>query len=132
MGDRLTWVEECCVKNLALDESKSYIFVEKKGIYLIYLQTTYVLKKKHNANNSVNLDFFLDFNHTENTMELAAAFDNRQLMENEQDAHLSAFLLLNMQANEYLSVRVHPEEQLKFDDHRPFSSYITIIRFADW
>ncbi|XP_036436318.1 uncharacterized protein si:dkey-220k22.3 isoform X2 [Colossoma macropomum] len=128
----LAWEEECCVSHLFLDRNKTWITVKETGIYLIYVHVTYGLKK---GNASVDLQLFVDFNYTGNNemekQELAAVFDTRQLTENEQDASLSAFLLLNMKAMEKLSVRAFPKNQIKCADIRPFSSYISIIRYAD-
>ncbi|KAL6463760.1 hypothetical protein MHYP_G00281510 [Metynnis hypsauchen] len=127
----LTWEEECCVSHLILDRNKTWITVKEKGIYLIYVHVTYGLK----GNGRKDLRLIVNFNYTGDKgmeqQEIAADFDTRELTETEQDASLSAFLLLNMSPMEQLSVRVSEENLIK-RDIRPFTNYISIIRYADW
>ncbi|KAI4877410.1 hypothetical protein NFI96_011709, partial [Prochilodus magdalenae] len=127
----LAWEEECCSEHLILEQNQTLITVKEKAVYLIYLQVTYSLKK---GNDSIDLQLFVDFNFTESSkpQELLAAFDTRKLTEQEQDARLSAFFLLNMQAMEKLSVRALPKNQTKCAENQPFSSYISIVKYADW
>lgn len=72
------------------------------------------------------------FRYPENTEEFSGAFETHQLTEKERDAHLSAFILLKMESKNELSIQAHPKQMIKYNDIRPFSSYITIIRYADW
>ncbi|XP_037389143.1 uncharacterized protein si:dkey-220k22.3 isoform X2 [Pygocentrus nattereri] len=128
----LTWEEECCVSHIILDQNKKWITVKEKGIYLIYVHVTYGLK----GNGTVELRLFVNFNYTGNggmaRQETAADFDTRELTEKEQDASLSAFLLLNMRPMEQLSVHVSAKDLINYNDIRPFTNYISIIRYADW
>lgn len=128
----LAWVKESGTDhgNVFLDDSKMWITVGKQGVYLVYVQLTYSLKKDANSSR-VDLMFYMEFNYTDGTEEFTAAFDTRQLTEKETDAHLSAFLLFDMEAGNRLSITAHPKEMIKYNDISPFSSYITIIRYAD-
>lgn len=119
-----------CANNISLDDSKKWITVGKQGVYLVYVQLTYSLKKDANSD-SVDLSLNLEFRYTEDGKELAAAFDTRQLTEKETDGHLSAFLLLDMMAGNQLSVVAEPKKRIKDNDISPFSTYTTIIRYAD-
>ncbi|KAL7838196.1 hypothetical protein AOLI_G00266000 [Acnodon oligacanthus] len=131
-NDLLTWEEECCVNHLILDENKTWITVKEKGIYLIYVHVTYDLI----GNGIVDLQLFVNFSYTGKEgmehQETAADFDTRELTETAQDASLSAFLLLNMRPMEQLSVKVSAINLINYDDTRPFSTYISIIRYSDW
>ncbi|XP_034156429.1 uncharacterized protein si:dkey-220k22.3 [Pangasianodon hypophthalmus] len=128
---RLAWVKEWNTDNIFLDENKTWISVAKPGVYLVYIQLTYSLKKDGNSS-SVDLMLRVEFSYPEGKEEFSGAFDTRQLTEKEQDAHLSTFLLLQMRAGNRLSILAYPKDRMKYDDVRPFSSYIAIIRYADW
>lgn len=123
--------ETLCANDISLDDSKMWITVEKQGVYLAYVQLTYSLKNDSKRSN-VDLTLKVVFSYTEGTEEFTGAFDTRQFTETERDAHLSAFLLLHMKAGNRLSIQAHPNDMIKYNDIRPFSSYITIIRYADW
>ncbi|XP_066509140.1 uncharacterized protein si:dkey-220k22.3 [Hoplias malabaricus] len=126
---RLVWNEECCNRPIKLEQNQTWITVTERGIFLIHLQVTFGLQK---GNNTVDLQLFVDFNYTEGDQEYAAAFETRKLTDNEKDAQLSIFLLLKMNASDSLSVRTHPENLVKYKEEQPFSSYISIIKYADW
>ncbi|XP_072548881.1 uncharacterized protein [Salminus brasiliensis] len=131
--DHLTWAEEFQNSNLILDPSRKWIIVEERGVYLIYLQVTYTSKIVNTLNSdTLNLELFVDFNYTEGKQEFSAAFDTQKLTENTQEAHLSIFFLLHMNPKEKLAVRAYPVDKISNDNTRPISSYITIVRYADW
>lgn len=127
---RLAWDRKWGSKNFTLDESKMQIKVEEQGVYLIYIQLTYSLKKDENST-SVDLTLNVEFNYDESQEEFAGAFDTRELREKEEDAHLSTFILLPMKAGNSLSILATPKERIKYNDVRPVSSFISIIRYAD-
>lgn len=129
-GNHLAWEEEGCVENFSLNDDKTSITVKEPGVYLVYVQLTYSLKKDGNSSN-IHLNLTVEFTYTEDKVEFNGAFDNRQLTEKEQDAHLTAFFLLKMTAGNKLSIIAYPKNRIKYDDVRPFSSYITIVRYAD-
>lgn len=126
----LAWENVWDSKNFLLDKSKTWIKVEEQGVYLVYVQLTYSLKKDGKSN-SVDLTLKVEFNYTESKEEFTGAFDTRELREKEQDAKLSTFILLHMEAGNSLSILATPKERIKYDDVRPFSSFISIIRYAD-
>lgn len=121
-------MEQCA--NVSLDD-KTWITVEKQGVYLVYVQLTYSLKNTLKLS-TVDLMLNVVIWYPDQTEELSGAFETRQISEKETDAHLSAFILLKMDSKERLSIQAHPKAMIKYNDIRPFSSYITIIRYADW
>lgn len=125
--EHLSW-EEMWSANISLDESKTWMTVQEAGVYLVYVQLTYSLTNS----SRVDLSIIVEFNYAEGEDEIIAAFDTRQPTEKEQDAHLSKFFLLQMKAGNRLSIIARPKDRLKYDDARPFSSYITMVRYADW
>lgn len=127
---RLAWDNKWGSKNFTLDESKMRIKVKEQGVYLIYIQLTYSLKKDEKST-SVDLTLNVEFNYDESQEEFAGAFDTRELREKEEDAHLSTFILLPMKAGNSLSILATPKERIKYNDVRPVSSFISIIRYAD-
>ncbi|TSK14481.1 hypothetical protein Baya_0464 [Bagarius yarrelli] len=124
--EHLSW-EEMWSANISLDESKTWMTVQEAGVYLVYVQLTYSLTNS----SSVDLSMGVEFSYAEREDEFIGAFDTRQATEKEQDAHLSKFFLLHMKAGNRLAIKAHPKERLKYDDVRPFSSYITIVQYAD-
>lgn len=122
----LGWMEEWC-NNISLDKSKMWITVQEPGVYLVYVQLTYSLRNS----SRVDLSMRVQFRYPEDEVEFIGAFDTRQHTEEQQDALLSKFFLLQMKAGNKLSIKAHPKERIKYTDVRPFSSYITIIRYAD-
>lgn len=123
----LRW-EQVWSANISLDENKNWMTVKEPGVYLVYVQLTYSLKNS----SRVDLSMCVEFGFPEGTEEFAGAFDTRQPTEKEQDAHLSKFFLLHMKAGNRLSITARPKERIKYKDVRPFSSFITIVRYADW
>lgn len=131
--DDLAWIKDSCGDNVYLDESKTTITVRERGVYLAYVQLTYKLRKTAlQSDLNLNLRLLVKFNYDEATDDFSAAFDTRQLTEKDTDSHLSAFILLKMNPNNSFSVSAEPKERIRYDDIRPFSSYITIIQYADW
>ncbi|XP_076869608.1 uncharacterized protein LOC143519742 [Brachyhypopomus gauderio] len=129
---RLTWAEEWQSSQLYLDSNHTWITVKEQGFYLIYMQVTYVLRGANDDSrmSPVDLSLILDYRYAQGEQEFAAAFDTRPLMDKVQDAHLGNFLLLRLNAGEQVSVRAQPKERIKYNDIRPFSSYLTMVRYA--
>lgn len=114
--------------NISLNERNIWMTVQEAGVYLVYVQLTYGLK----TSSRVDLSMILEFSYAESTDEFTGAFDTRQPTEKEQDAHLSKFFLLKMKAGNRLSIKAYPKDMIRYDDDRPFTSYVTIVRYADW
>ncbi|XP_060719576.1 uncharacterized protein si:dkey-220k22.3 [Tachysurus vachellii] len=124
----LRWKKMWC-DNISLNESNNiWMTVQETGVYMVYVQLTYGLK----TSSRVDLSMILEFSYAEGTEEFTGAFDTRQPTENEQDAHLSKFFLLKMKAGNRLSIKAYPKDMIKYDDHHPFTSFVTIVRYADW
>ncbi|KAK3527678.1 hypothetical protein QTP86_033573 [Hemibagrus guttatus] len=132
--EHLRW-EEVWSANISLDESKIWMTVKEAGVYLVYVQLTYSLRNSSRVDlNSyrVDLSMRVEFSYDEGKDEFTGAFDTRQPTEKSQDAHLSKFFLLHMKAGNRLSIKASPKKRITYNDVRPFSSFITIVRYADW
>ncbi|KAG7314705.1 hypothetical protein KOW79_022008 [Hemibagrus wyckioides] len=123
----LRW-EEVWNANISLEGNKKWMTVHESGVYLVYVQLTYSLKNSPR----VDLSMRVEFGYPEGMEEFIGAFDTRQPTDKEQDAHLSKFFLLHMKDGNRLSIKARPKERIKYNDVRPFSSFITIVRYADW
>ncbi|KAL0193383.1 hypothetical protein M9458_011679, partial [Cirrhinus mrigala] len=103
-----------------LDHTNMSMVIREKGVYL-----------KDN-NYTVDLKILVDFNGgTEDVF--SAAHDTKVVNGNSHpDAKLNTFLLMKMDSSSKLSVRVFPSNLVDFQP-RPFSTFITIIKWAnDW
>ncbi|KAG9281735.1 hypothetical protein AMEX_G297 [Astyanax mexicanus] len=127
--DRLVWAEEFHASNIVLNSSNKWISVKERGVYLIYLQVTFDLNL---INDSVDLELIVDFAWNDNGIqEFAAVYDTRKHTKKNEEAHLSTFLLLHMNAQDRLAVRANPNDKIQYTDTRPITSYITIVKYAD-
>lgn len=113
-----------------LDHNKTWIILPKEGVYLVYVQVNFNLQPQ-NTSSKVEVKFQVDFDDGDREEIFSAAHDTRVVNENYQDAMLNTFLLMHMnKASNRLSVRAFPSDQLNYQP-RPFSTYITIIKWAD-
>ncbi|XP_062845273.1 uncharacterized protein si:dkey-220k22.3 [Trichomycterus rosablanca] len=126
----LVWEDEWRASKILLDETETWITVKERGVYLIFIQVTYALVKDGDST-TVDLKVIVDLNFTENRQQFAAAFDTRHLSSADQDAHLTSLFLIEMKAGEKISVSASPKKWISTEP-RPFCSFITIVRYADW
>ncbi|NP_001313532.1 uncharacterized protein LOC796870 [Danio rerio] len=132
---RLIWEDEWEEKRKddesILDHNKTWIILPKEGVYLVYVQVNFNLQPQKNSTSKVEVKFQVDFDDGDREEIFSAAHDTRVVNENFQDAMLNTFLLMHMnKASNRLSVRAFPSDQLNYQP-RPFSTYITIIKWAD-
>ncbi|XP_051965859.1 uncharacterized protein si:dkey-220k22.3 [Xyrauchen texanus] len=116
-----------------LDHTGKWIVIQESGVYLVYIQVNFKLKTHSNSSSptSVELKLLVHFNYGENTQMFAAAHDTQMVNANTvQDAKLNAFLLMYMKSTNQLSVRTFPSDMVNIDS-RPFSTYITILKWSD-
>ncbi|XP_053340850.1 uncharacterized protein si:dkey-220k22.3 [Clarias gariepinus] len=130
----LVWEKEEDVNNFSLNESKTLIKVEEQGVYLCYVHLTYSLEKDGDLSSKelVDLSWVMTINFPESTEDFVGAFDTRQLTEKEQDVQLSGFFLLHFKAGNTLFISSPSRMRINTNISKPFSSYITFVRIADW
>ncbi|XP_051749281.1 uncharacterized protein si:dkey-220k22.3 [Ctenopharyngodon idella] len=132
-NDRLVWDEEWedhkSPGKSILDQNKTWLVVQENGVYLVYIQANFELKPQKDT---VKLNLLVDLNYGEKTEIFTAAHDTQVVNGNKPvDAKLNTFLLMYMQSTNQLSVRVYPSNLVNYNP-RPFSTFITIIKWADW
>ncbi|KAK9975014.1 hypothetical protein ABG768_023078 [Culter alburnus] len=111
-----------------LDQNRTWIVVREKGVYLVYVQANFELKPQKDTE---KLNLLVDLNYGEKTEIFTAAHDTWVVNGNTSiDAKLNTFLLMYMQSTNQLSVRVYPSNLVNYNA-RPFSTFITIIKWAD-
>ncbi|XDV20758.1 hypothetical protein PO909_026020 [Leuciscus waleckii] len=112
-----------------LDHNKTWIVIREKGVYLVYIQVNFALPQK-NSTYTVDLKLLVDLNYEQPEM-FSATHDTQVVNANtSQDAKLNTFHLIYMQSTSQLSVRVFPSDLVNYET-RPFSTFITIIKWAD-
>lgn len=132
--DRLVWDDEFEAlrsqgKNI-LDHTKTWIVVREKGVYLVYIQVNFELKLPTDSNSTVKLNLLVDLNYGERKEIFSAAHDPQVVNSMFRDAKLNTFLLMYLESTNQLSVRVFPGDLVIYEA-RPFSTFITIIKWAD-
>ncbi|XP_048043836.1 uncharacterized protein si:dkey-220k22.3 isoform X2 [Megalobrama amblycephala] len=111
-----------------LDQNRTWIVVREKGVYLVYVQANFELKPQKDTE---KLNLLVELNYGEKTEIFTAAHDTRVVNGNTSiDAKLNTFLLMYMQSTNQLSVRAYPSNLVNYNA-RPFSTFITIIKWAD-
>lgn len=103
------------------------MIIREKGVYLVYIQVNFQL---NSTNSTVELKILVDFSSDGKKQLFAAAHDTQVVINPHQEAKLNTFLLMKMQPTSQLSVRVFPSKFVNFDP-QPFSSFITIVKWAD-
>ncbi|XP_010863793.1 uncharacterized protein si:dkey-220k22.3 [Esox lucius] len=111
----------------SLTKNRTHIKVTKAGWYLVFVQATFKLPP---GNNTKNLRLQLNFCYPERIDQLASAFDTRQLLKEEQDAHLSFPVIVQMKEGNGLSVLANHRDLIDYE-LKPMSTFITIIRLSD-
>ncbi len=106
------------------------MIIREKGVYLVYIQVNFQLKPQKDNSSTVELKILVDFSSDGEKQIFAAAHDTQVVIDPPQDAKLNTFLLMKIQSTSQLSVRVSPSEFVNFDP-QPFSSFITIVKWAD-
>nr|XP_046188111.1 uncharacterized protein si:dkey-220k22.3 [Oncorhynchus gorbuscha] len=124
----LEWEEERKeMDSVFLTKSRTHIQVTESGWYLVFVQVTFKLPA---GKETRDLMLRLDFTYSEQTGQIASAFNKRQLLEEEQDATLSFFVLVRVGPENRLSVLASHRALIDYE-RRPVSTYITIIRCSD-
>nr|XP_029544826.1 uncharacterized protein LOC115146969 [Oncorhynchus nerka] len=124
----LEWEEERKeMDSMFLIKSRTHIQVTESGWYLVFVQVTFKLPA---GKETRDLMLRLDFAFSEQTDQIASAFDKRQLLEEEQDATLSFSVLVRVGPENRLSVLASHRALIDYE-RRPVSTYITIIRCSD-
>ncbi|XP_029544826.2 uncharacterized protein LOC115146969 [Oncorhynchus nerka] len=124
----LEWEEERKeMDSMFLTKSRTHIQVTESGWYLVFVQVTFKLPA---GKETRDLMLRLDFAFSEQTDQIASAFDKRQLLEEEQDATLSFSVLVRVGPENRLSVLASHRALIDYE-RRPVSTYITIIRCSD-
>ncbi|KTF91538.1 hypothetical protein cypCar_00014504, partial [Cyprinus carpio] len=113
-----------------LDHTNMSMIVREKGVYLVYIQVNFQLNPQNSSSSAVELKILVDFSSDGKKQLFAAAQDTQVVVDSPQDAKLNTFLLMKMQPASQLSVRVFPSEFVNCKP-QPFSSFITIIKWAD-
>ncbi|XP_016310604.1 uncharacterized protein LOC107664525 [Sinocyclocheilus anshuiensis] len=133
-GDCLIWEDEWHGyrdKNESiLDHTNMSMIIREKGVYLVYIQVNFQLNPQKNSSSTVELKILVYFSSDGEKQLFAAAHDTQVVIDSPQDAKLNTFLLMKMQPTSQLSVRVFPSEFVNCTP-QPFSSFITIIKWAD-
>ncbi|XP_050966375.1 uncharacterized protein si:dkey-220k22.3 isoform X2 [Labeo rohita] len=111
-----------------LDHTKMSMVIREKGAYLVYIQANFVLRSQNNSNSAVDLKILVGLNGEDM---FSAAHDTQMVYgSSTPDAKLNTFLLMKMDSSSKLSVKVRPSNLVNFQP-RPFSTFITIIKWAD-
>lgn len=114
-----------------LDHNKTWIVIRDIGVYLVYIQVNFDIKPQKNNNSTVDLKLLVDLKYDEKRETFAAAHDTQVVNDNTfPDAKLNTFLVIYMQKTSQLSVRVFPSDLVNYQP-RPFSTFISIIKWAD-
>ncbi|KAJ7988133.1 hypothetical protein DPEC_G00320460 [Dallia pectoralis] len=122
----LAW-EESHIATFLLTKNRTHIEVTRAGWYLVFVQATFKLPQ---GNNTKNLRLQLNFGYPERTDQLASAFDTRQLLHEEQDAHLSFSVVVQMERGNELSILASHRDLIDYE-WKPVSTFITVIRWSD-
>ncbi|XP_029622645.1 uncharacterized protein LOC115202725 [Salmo trutta] len=124
----LEWEEERKeMDSMFLTKSRTHIQVTESGWYLVFVQVTFKLPA---GKETRDLMLRLDFTYSEQTDQIASAFDTRQLLDEEQDAPLSFSVLVWVGLENRLSVLASHRALIDYE-RRPVSTCITIIRCSD-
>ncbi|KAG1926524.1 hypothetical protein F2P79_024840 [Pimephales promelas] len=114
-----------------LDPNKTWMVIQEKGVYLVYIQVNFVLKPQKNSDSTVELKLLVDLNYGGNSDIFSAAHATQVVNVNTSpDAKLNTFLLMYMEVTNQFSVRVFPSDLVNYDP-LPFSTFITIIKWGD-
>ncbi|XP_058632211.1 uncharacterized protein si:dkey-220k22.3 isoform X2 [Onychostoma macrolepis] len=113
-----------------LDHTNMLMVIREKGVYLVYIQVNFQLNLQKDNSSTVELKILVDFISDGEKQLFAAAQDTQVVTDSPQDAKLNTFLLMKMQPTSQLSVRVFPSQSVNCKP-QPFSSFITIIKWAD-
>ncbi|XP_016418793.1 uncharacterized protein LOC107748507 [Sinocyclocheilus rhinocerous] len=132
---RLIWEDEWLgyrdESESILDQTNMWMVIREKGVYLVYIQANFILKPQKNNSSTVELKIVVDFSYDGTKEVFSAAHDTQVVSDNSfPDAKLNTFLLMKMQSTSQLSVRVFPSHLVNYQP-RPFSTFITIIKWAD-
>ncbi|XP_073696865.1 uncharacterized protein [Garra rufa] len=131
--DRLIWEDEWRgygnESKGILDPTNMWMVFREKGVYLVYIQANFLLKPE--SSSTVELKILVDLRYNGEQHVFSAAHDTQVVNYNSpQDAKLNTFLLMKMESLSQLSVRVYPSHLVNYQP-RPFSTFITIIKWAD-
>ncbi|XP_018588311.1 uncharacterized protein LOC114910679 [Scleropages formosus] len=122
--------EEQLQMNVHLDASKTQIFLEEEGFYLIFVQTTF----KVPITKTTPLVLKVKFKYLEGEDEVAAVYQTHCAQsankEDEVDAVLSQPVLLKVTKGDSITVWASP---LKLIDYelRPSPSFLTLVKVSD-
>ncbi|KAK2912049.1 hypothetical protein QQF64_027958 [Cirrhinus molitorella] len=135
IGDRLVWEDEWRgygnKSKSILDSTNMWMVFQEKGVYLVYIQVNFVLKSRNVSSSALDLRIWVDLNDNVEQSTFSAAHDTQVVNGNsDPDAKLNTFLLMKMKSSSQLSVRVNPSSLVNWQP-RPFSTFITIIKWAD-
>ncbi|XP_043095838.1 uncharacterized protein si:dkey-220k22.3 [Puntigrus tetrazona] len=112
-----------------LDQSNVSMVIQEKGVYLVYIQINFQLHPQKDKT-STELKILVDFGFDGKKELYSAAHDTQNVSVPYHEAKLNTFLLMKMQPTSQLSVKVFPSECVNYTP-RPFSSFITIVKWAD-
>uniref|UniRef100_A0A9J8DK56 Si:dkey-220k22.3 n=1 Tax=Cyprinus carpio carpio TaxID=630221 RepID=A0A9J8DK56_CYPCA len=131
---RLVWEDEWLgyrvERERILDQTNMWMVIREKGVYLVYIQANFILRTEKNSSSTVELKIIVDLSYDGKKEMFSAAHDTQVVSDNSPDAKLNTFLLMKLQSTSQLSVRVFPSHLVNYQP-RPFSTFITIIKWAD-
>lgn len=128
------WDENNYENNDILDDTKKWIVIKEKGVYLFYMQANFQLNATsillQTNSTKVDLKLRVIFHYGEGTETFAAAHDTQTVSAGMQDAKLNTFLKMDLNISSKLSVQAYPCNMVT-NSPKPFSTYITLIKWSD-
>ncbi|XP_056601554.1 uncharacterized protein si:dkey-220k22.3 [Triplophysa dalaica] len=125
------WAENRNKSERILDHTNMWMVIREKGVYLLYIQANF--KLKYSEERKLLVDFeYSNGTHTQDDAQIFAAAHDTQVVNSSevQDAKLNTFLKMDLNSGSRLSVRAFPSDAVT-TAARPFSTFITLIKWAD-
>lgn len=109
-----------------LDKTKTMIYVNEPGIYLLFTQATFKLA----AGDSTDLELRVYHEYPEREDEISATLHKACEASTERDAVLSHSVLLRILQGNNISISANPS-RLVDRELNPVTSFLTLLKVAD-